>query len=312
MLTSDTNIEGLIYNIQGYSIHDGPGIRTTVFMKGCPLRCKWCANPESMTHFPEILHFKGKCVKCYRCIEMCPYGAISIPKEGEFISINREACVDCKEYLCAKGCYQGALEIAGNYITAEELLKEVKKDSLFYRNSGGGVTLSGGEPLSQYGFTLQFLKGCREKGIHTTLDTSGYAPWETLREILDSTDLVFYDIKHMNPAVHKELTGVSNEQILKNLEASLNLDKVPIIIRIPVIPGHNDSKENAEATARFVKELGAKEVNLLPYHRLATGKYTGLGRKYPLGEDILPPGDAEMEKIKSIYESYNLCCSIGG
>jgi pyruvate formate lyase activating enzyme len=312
VLTSDTNNKGLIFNIQGYSIHDGPGIRTTVFMKGCPLRCKWCANPESMNPFSEVSHTYEKCVKCYRCIEICPYGAISIPKEGEFISINRAVCVDCKEYLCAKGCYQGALEIVGSYITAEELLNEVKKDSLFYRNSGGGVTLSGGSPLSQSGFALQFLKGCREKGIHTTLDTAGYAPWETLREILDYTDLVLYDIKHMNPAVHEELTGVSNEQTLKNLEASLSLNKVSIVIRIPVIPGYNDSKENTEATARFVKELGAKEVNLLPYHRLAISKYARLGREYPLGEDILPPSNAEMEKIKNIYESYNLCCSIGG
>lgn len=281
-------------------------------MKGCPLRCKWCANPESMNPFPEVLHRHERCIKCYRCVEICPYGAISIPKEGGFIRINREVCVDCKEYLCTKECYQGALEIVGSYISVEELLNEVKKDSLFYRNSGGGVTLSGGSPLSQPRFTLQFLKGCREKGIHTTLDTDGYAPWETLREILDYTDLVLYDIKHMNPAVHEELTGVSNEQTLMNLEASFSLNKVPIVIRIPVIPGHNDSIENAEATARFIKEVRAKEVNLLPYHRLAISKYSRLGRNYPLGEDILPPSHAEMEKIKSVYESYDLYCSIGG
>ena len=308
---SGVNIKGLIFNIQGYSIHDGPGIRTTVFMKGCPLRCKWCSNPESMNYFPEIIYIKGKCVKCYRCVEICPYDAISIPKKGEFIRINRKVCMDCREHLCAKACYQGALEISGNYMTVEELLQEVIKDSLFYRNSGGGVTLSGGEALTQYEFALQFFKGCREKGIHTVLDTSGYAPWKTMRGILNYTDIVYFDIKHMDPAVHKKLTGKSNKHILKNLEETVKLAKVPVIIRIPVIPGHNDSKENMEDTAKFVKKLGVKEVNLLSYHRLGMGKYTGLGRKYPLGEDIVPPSDTEMEKIKSIYESYNLCCSTG-
>jgi len=312
MLTKETDMKGLIFNIQGYSIHDGPGLRTTVFMKKCPLRCKWCSNPESMNNFPEIFHIKEKCVKCYHCMDICPYGAISVPKEGEFISINRGACADCKESPCVKECYQRALEIVGRYITAEELLNEVEKDALFYRNSGGGVTLSGGEPTSQHEFALQFLKGCKDKYIHTTLDTTGYAHWETLRELLDYTDLVLYDIKHMNSSLHKELTGVYNEQILENLEAILDLAKVPVVVRIPLIPGQNNSKENMEATARFLKKVGAKEVNLMPYHRLGMGKYKQLGRTYPLEKDILPPDNAEMENIKRIYESYDLCCSIGG
>ncbi|MDY6972980.1 MAG: glycyl-radical enzyme activating protein [Thermodesulfobacteriota bacterium] len=308
---SGESIKGLIYNIQGYSIHDGPGIRTTVFMKGCPLKCKWCSNPESTNAFPEILHIQGKCVKCYRCAETCTYGAISIPRKGEFIRINRAVCSECQEHLCAKGCFQGALEIAGRYITQDELLQEVLKDSLFYRNSGGGVTLSGGEALYQHEFAFQFLKKCGEKGIHTVLDTSGQAPWEIIRDILNYTDIVFFDVKHMDPAVHKRLTGVSNEQILKNLEATALLAIVPIIIRIPVIPGHNDSKKNMEDTARFIRKLGIKEVNLLPYHRLGMSKYKGLGRKYPLGEDIIPPNDTDMERIRGIFVSYNLRCSMG-
>ena len=310
--TSDTDNKGLVYNIQGYSIHDGPGIRTTVFMKGCPLNCKWCANPESINDFPEILYNKEKCVKCYRCVEICPHGAVTFPGKGEFISIDREICKDCLEHTCVKECYQGALEIAGSYMTTEELLKEVGKDLIFYRNSGGGVTLSGGDPTAQPEFALQIFKGCKKKGIHTALDTCGYVPWEILKDILEYTDLLLYDIKHMDPDIHTDMTGVSNELILQNLEAVFSAAKVPTNIRVPVIPGYNNSKENIKATARFVKELGANKVNILPYHRLGMGKYARLGRKYPLEENIQPPGNTEMEEIKNIIETYGLGCSIGG
>lgn len=304
-------MKALIFNIQGYSIHDGPGIRTTVFFKGCPLNCIWCANPESINNFPEVLFTESKCVKCYHCKEICPHSAITIPEERGYIHINREICINCKEYVCAKECYQRAIEIAGYDITCDNLLKEVEKDSLFYTNSGGGITLSGGEPLYQYEFTLQFLQNIKGKGFHITLDTSGFISWEKFRPILEFTDLILYDLKHIDPTVHKKLTGVSNEQILMNLEKILTLTNVPVIIRYPVIPGYNDSKENVDAMINFVKALEIKEVNLLPYHRLGKSKYERLGKKSSFIDEIQSPSTSQLEEMKKYVESFHIRCLIG-
>lgn len=312
MSTNNNEIKGLVFNIQGYSIHDGPGIRTTVFMKGCPLRCKWCANPESINAVPEILYNREKCIKCYCCVKACPHGAVSIPEEGEHIHINREICVDCEKHLCTKKCYQEALKTAGMVMTLEDLFKDIEKDLLFYRTSGGGVTLSGGEPSNQYKFASEFFKRCKEKGIHTVLDTTGFAPWERLQEILKFTDLVLYDIKHMDSDVHKKLTGVGNEKILENLKRIFSSTSIPATIRVPVIPGLNNSKENFHAIATFIKNLGAKEVNILPYHRMGTEKYAKLGKKHLLAEDIQSPEKKEMEDIKEVFESYGLNTTVGG
>jgi glycyl-radical enzyme activating protein family len=309
---NNISVKGLIFDIQGFAVHDGPGIRTTVFMKGCPLKCKWCANPESQKFVPEIFHTGSRCVNCGRCIEACPECAVSFQENGRNIGINRAACDNCSGHACVSGCYQGAMELAGRYMSVDELMAEVVRDDLFYRNSGGGVTLCGGEPLSQPEFTLQFLKKCKEEGIHTNLDTCGYAPWEAFSKILEYTDMVYYDIKSMDPEVHKELTGVSNELILKNLGLVLKQTNIPVYIRIPVIPRYNDSKENMGATAQFIRQAGAKQVNILPYHRLGVSKYKRLGKEYPLNENVIAPSDAAMKEIKSIFDSYNLCCKVGG
>lgn len=298
-------MKGLIFNIQHYSIHDGPGIRTTVFLKGCPLRCIWCSNPEGQEMAPEVLYNKNRCSKCYQCIDVCPHGAISVAQDG-FITINRYICNRCKEHMCVSACDEGALQLVGQFITVEELMQEVQKDILFYRNSNGGVTLSGGEPTSQPQFTSELFKKCKEKGIHTVLDTCGYTSWESLKRVLEYTDLVLYDIKHIEPEKHKKFTGVSNEIILKNAQAIFNNTNVYTIIRIPIIPKYNDSKQNMNAIARFVKEIGGKEVNLLPYHKLGMGKYERLSMNYSVRTQT--PTKETLEEIKAVFESQGLRC----
>ncbi len=299
-------MKGLIFNIQRYSIQDGPGIRTTVFMKGCPLKCIWCANPEGQKPVPEILYDKNKCNKCYQCVNACLHGAISIFQDG-FIDINRRICKRCKKYPCIDACEEEALKLVGKFVTIEELMQEVEKDSLFYRNSNGGVTLSGGEPTKQFEFILEFFKRCKEKGIHTILDTCGYTSWGSLKKILEYIDLVLYDIKHIDSEKHKKFTGVSNEIILSNAKALLD-NNIKTIFRIPIIPGYNDEKENIETIARFLKEIGGKEVNLLPYHRLGIKKYEKLGINYSL--KIQSPTKRSLEEIKAIFKEKGLKCLI--
>lgn len=306
----NSEMKGLIFNIQGFSIQDGPGIRTVVFLKGCPLKCTWCSNPESQTVSRDILHIRTKCVKCYQCIGQCPYGSITVPQKGDFISINHQSCAECIDHPCIKGCYQSALENVGTAMTVAEVVEKIIADEIFYQNSGGGVTLSGGEALMQAEFCTELFKECQDRYVHTAIETCGYAPWEKLKSLLKYTDLVLYDLKHMDPTIHKELTGVSNELILKNLEAVFSLAKVPTIIRVPVIPEANDSDENIIATARFMNKVGAKEVNIMAYHRLGTGKYAGLGREYPLGMDVIAPTNERMNEIKSIFEAHHLICTI--
>lgn len=298
----------LIFNIQRFSIHDGPGIRTTVFLKGCSLRCPWCHNPESINPFPEITYNESKCIKCDNCLELCPVEAISPSQNG--ISIDRKKCDGCGK--CVEICYSGALELCGKYRKIEEIMAEVKRDIPFYKNSNGGVTASGGEPLAQANFVANFFKQAREEGIHTALDTSGYAEWTTFRKVLNNADLVLYDVKTMDPKRHKTLTGVSNDLILANLEKTCR-EGIPIFIRIPVIPKYNfvNVEEDAKKIADFLHGLdGVKRVDLLPFHRLGKSKYLMLGRNYIV--DIKPPDKEYVERIKKILESNGLKVSIGG
>jgi pyruvate formate lyase activating enzyme len=298
---------GLIYNIQRYSIHDGPGIRTTIFLKGCPLKCLWCQNPESLKNFPEVGYSQLRCAKDYACVKACTRKAIRIVKEGYPIQIERKFCRTCREYNCVGACHNKALRVIGEYRTVEYAFNEIEQDALFYRNSNGGVTLSGGEPLNQPLFTLNLLKECKERGFHTALDTSGYADWAILREILPYVDLVLYDIKCFNRDDHLKFTGVSNETILQNLKSiTLEMD-TPIIARIPVIPSYNDTEENITETVKFLKEIGIEEVNLLPYHKLGTGKYKIVGKRYLLKE-IEVPGEDHLYHLKRLIESYGLRC----
>ena len=301
-------MEGLVYNIGRFAIHDGPGIRTLVYMKGCPLRCLWCSSPQSHKMAPEILHNEVHCKRCGHCRETCSVGAITLSEEGN-IKIDRVLCTLCGQ--CVEECPNQALEVVGNYMTVEEVFQEVKKDCPFYRRSNGGVTIGGGEPTMQHEFVLEFLKRCKQQYIDTAIETCGYVKWEHLGKLLEYVDLVYFDIKHMDAVVHKELTGVSNELILENARRSSALH--PMIIRIPVVPGCNNSDDNILATAAFAAELGEnlKRVELLPYHKFGVPTYRRIGKEYKLGY-IEPPNDGHMKRLKGIVESSGVRAQIGG
>ncbi|MFX1451911.1 MAG: glycyl-radical enzyme activating protein [Promethearchaeota archaeon] len=297
---------GTIFNIQRYCIHDGPGIRTLVFFKGCPLRCLWCSNPESQELSPEILFSSNKCIGCGKCAEVCPENAIIKSTDKR---INRDKCNLCLK--CIETCYAEALEVAGKKMTLEEVVKEVEKDRPFYEKSNGGITVSGGEPLMQPKFLKALLKECKSRGINTAIETCGYANWSTFEEILEYLDLILMDLKHINTDSHKELTGKSNEIILENIKKISELKK-PIIIRYPLIPGYNDSIETVNKIGKFVQNLeGVNEINIIPFHRLGESKYEKLDREWTMHE-VEPPTTERLEEIKKILESYGLKVKIGG
>ena len=301
--------KGVIFNVQHYSIHDGPGIRTTVFMKGCALRCLWCQNPESQSTRPELFFDSEQCKGCGTCVQACPEGAIELYDGRSWT--NRKLCMGAGK--CAEVCPHEARNVMGRYVTAEEIFKQVAGDAIFYQRSGGGVTLSGGEPLAQPRFAMSLLKLCKDASIHTALDTCGYAPWDMVRQVLDYVDLVLYDFKHMDPVEHEKCTGVSNDLILDNARKIHHELSIPILARVPIIPGYNDSVENIEATARFIAtELGNSiKVHLLPYHRLGETKYERL-EKPGKSVSIEPPSEERMLGLKEIVESVGLTAYIGG
>lgn len=297
---------GMIFNIQRYSVQDGPGVRTTVFVKGCPLRCLWCSNPESQRAYPQVSHRNTLCTKCGRCLEACPKDAISLSQAG--IRINRSKCDNCGR--CVPVCYPGAIEVLGREVTVDEVVAEARKDVLFYRNSGGGVTVSGGEPLAQPDFVSAVLRRCQDDGLHTTVDTCGYAPPEALTKVLGYTDLVLFDVKHLQEEPHRMATGVSNRRILANALAVARAG-VSMIMRLPLIPDINDSEDNVRGTARFAQELGVRRLDLLPYHRFGISKYTNLDRRYRLDGHTSPP-DEDVQRLKDMLETMGMECQIGG
>ncbi|MFO8102000.1 MAG: glycyl-radical enzyme activating protein [Dehalococcoidia bacterium] len=294
-------LKAWIFDIQRYSINDGPGIRTTVFFKGCPLRCLWCDNPESQSRLPQLFYFKSLCARCHRCISVCPNEAISVGPDDEVIT-DRSKCKACG--ACTVVCPKEARVITGKLMTLDEVLNIIKQDTPFYRNSGGGMTASGGEAAAQPEFLIELLKRCRENGIHTTLDTTGYVPPETMERILEHTDLVLMDIKHLDPVRHEEITGVSNDIILQNARKIAEIGK-PMWIRFPLIPGCTDSDGNVDATADFVLSLKLNRIDILPYHRMGMGKYERLGMEYPLAE-VPPYPEEQQEKVRTRLESKGL------
>jgi len=302
-------MKGLVFNIQKYSIHDGPGIRTLVFLKGCPLRCLWCSNPESQNPEMELNYDPAMCTSCHACVSACPTGAI---KKGltaqRGIVIDRQKCNACGK--CVAVCPSGALTFYGRWMSAKQVVAEVEKDMPFYRRSGGGVTLSGGEPLLQPDFAGEILAGCKHAGIHTAVETAGAVPWDKVEKVLKYTDMVLYDIKVMDPARHKAFTGISNELILENA-VKIAKTGVQMLIRTPVVPCYTDDMQNLIQIAEFAAGLGRiREIHLLPYHSYGAGKYQRLGRRYVLS-DVLPPDKKQMEGIKNEIEKYGLKVVIG-
>ena len=300
--------KGFIYGLERFAIHDGPGIRTLIYMKGCPLKCMWCSSPQTQKSKPEILYNEVNCKLCGRCVEVCPIGGITI-SANDGLKIERELCTSC--YECIEICLNQGLTLIGKYVTVEELFQDVDKDSPFYRRSNGGVTVGGGEPTMQLDFVTAFLKRCKQIYINTAIETCGYVKWDGMEDLLKYVDLVYIDIKHMDPTVHKELTGVSNELILENAKKISAIK--PMIIRIPVIPGCNDSEENITATARFASNLGEnlKRIDLLPYHKFGTQTYIRIGMEYKL-TDVESPSDDHMIRFKEIVESFGVKAQIGG
>ena len=297
-----TEPSATIFNIQRYSIDDGPGIRTIVFLKGCPLRCLWCCNPESQHPQPEVTHNATLCVQCGRCAAACPNGAIRMTETGPVI--DREKCVGCG--TCAEACIPGAMKRIGDARTVSDVYRIAYKDAAFYQESGGGVTVSGGEPLMHIDFVCELFRRCHEDGINTAVETCGMVPREALERVMPLTDLFLYDIKQMDSARHKELTGVGNEQIQDNL-AWLVSQGANILIRLPLIPGMNDADADMRAVCARMKALGLTHAELMPYHNYGMGKYEQLGLEYSLTA-LQKHSQARLKEIHDIFEADGIEC----
>jgi pyruvate formate lyase activating enzyme len=267
-----TSLTGRVFDVQRFSLHDGPGIRTVVFFKGCPLRCAWCANPESQRAAPQIAWFQNLCAGCGRCVEACPEGAVTMDS-GRPLT-DRRLCTACG--ACAEACSRGARRLMGREMTVDDVVAAVRRDAPFYRRSGGGITFSGGEPLSQPEFLLECLRRTRRLGYHTAVETCGHARWGDLAAAADVADLFLFDLKHIDPVRHERLTGVGNRLILESLEKLLETG-AEVKVRVPVIPGANDDPESVAALAEFVAcHPAIRKVDLLPYHSLGLHKYEAL------------------------------------
>ncbi|MTJ80188.1 MAG: glycyl-radical enzyme activating protein [Telmatospirillum sp.] len=300
---------GLIFDIQGHSVHDGPGTRTTVFMSGCPLQCVWCCNPEGLFRHPVMMYRESKCKCCGDCIRACPHGAARVV-DGK-LTHDRSLCDDCETFDCVTACLNEASVTSGRYYTQDELMRILLRDQQYW-GKHGGVTFSGGEPLLQRSFITAVLAECKRHGMHVGVETTSCLPTDYYLDVMRSVDWVFTDIKHMDPAVHHRLTGQDNTLLLTNiarLAALPDWDGV-IMPRIPIIPGLNDGTENLLATVRFIKSIGLDAVNILPFHRLGESKYRQLGRRYAF-VDQSPPPDEHMAALKSLVTAEGVICLVG-
>ncbi len=299
---------GTVLNIQFFNLHDGDGVRTLAFLKGCPLKCRWCSNPESINSGYELGLNRTLCNQCGKCLEICEENALFYDDVG-ILQVDRERCNVCGK--CIPACFTDALTVYGKQMSAQEVFEELRRDEIFYQGTGGGVTISGGEPLNQPKFLGTILKLCQEAGIHTCFETSGFARPEVLAAVLPFVDHILFDLKHMDSAVHKELTGQENEIILNNARTVAD-SGIPVLFRIPLIPGLNDSQENIRQTAQFIAGLGKESVQgveLMPYHRMGTGKYEALDKLYIM-DGVKPPDPANVESSRKQIEDLGLKCTI--
>lgn len=298
---------GRIFDIQRYAVHDGPGIRTLVFLKGCPLRCPWCCNPESQKFRPELKRSSLRCRACGSCADACPEGL-----DPAAAGFDGDACETCTAWTCATACPQAALVRVGARMTAAEVVAEVAKDRAFYENSGGGVTLSGGEPLAQPQFAREILRLCDDLGIRTALETCGFAATETVREIEPLVDLILFDLKLADPRRHVEVLGAPLAPILENLRFLASKRNPDIVIRIPLVPGYTDDSENLDALAELVAGLGLTRVELEPYHALGEAKYRETGRRLDpslCGAAVSP---TRIEEAVALFRGRGLTCTVEG
>lgn len=295
---------GYVFNIQQFSIHDGPGIRTILFLKGCPLRCHWCSNPESQAFYPEVAFNEKKCIgraACGRCITACATGALD-GKAAQAPVLRRAQCSRC--LACVGHCPSGALAVFGQLRRVEELLDIVEADSAFYARSGGGLTLSGGEPLAQPDFALALLKEAKRRRINTAVETTGYVPWDVLAKAASLLDTIIYDIKCLDEETHRTGTGVSNQLILANFARLCEVfPDLPKLVRTPVIPGFNDDEQTISEIAALLHGKPGVTYELLPYHRLGQSKYEALGREYPLGQRVLD--EVRLRRLRELAEFVN-------
>jgi pyruvate formate lyase activating enzyme len=299
-------VQGSVYNIQRFCMHDGPGIRTTVFFKGCPLRCRWCHNPEGQSARNEVSFHSSLCHHCFACREACPEQAIIDEPERR---VDRDRCTLCLR--CVEACPYGGLTTVGASLSLHSLLDEVQRDAVFYRRSGGGVTASGGEPLTQYQAVQELFALCHNLGIRTALDTCGYVPWKVMASIEPLVDLFLYDLKCASPEKHREWTGVGNDLILENLRRLCKTRGKHVRIRIPLIPGFNDDRAELSAMAALVSQLPVQMVDVLPYHSFAQAKYRALDMDYSLaGKDDL--GHEEAERSAQLFRDLGKTVTVGG
>jgi pyruvate formate lyase activating enzyme len=297
-------VKGVLFDIQHYAVHDGPGIRTLVFLKGCRLSCAWCSNPESQRGEPELRQLLARCKACLRCAHACPTDAITTPAGTP--QLDREHCESCTSRACVEACPEHALAVSGREWSVDDVVARVAKDVDFYRNSGGGVTVSGGEPFVQAEFLLAALKRCRALGIHTAVETCGHADRHDITTAEPLVDLFLYDLKVADPARHHELTGADNALVLDNLRLLARRDPGKIVIRVPIVPAFTDDRANIEAIARLARELGIARVELCPYHPLGRGKYGELGRPEPI--DPPQPMPDALAHIADVFESHGVRC----
>jgi pyruvate formate lyase activating enzyme len=301
---------GLVSDFQRFSIHDGPGIRTIVFLKGCPLRCLWCQNPENVRFGPELLYIASNCIGCHKCVEVCPNHCLEVSTEHGIV-LDRRRCALPQCGACQRVCYANALTICGRHLSVPEVMGEVELDREFYERSGGGVTFSGGEPFAQPRFLAALAREAKDRGLHTAVETCGQADWEAMAPGLAHMDLVLFDIKHMDAAAHLRLTGQSNARILENLRAVDALG-VPVRLRLPLVPGQNDSEENLGRTAALAAGLtNLESLDVLPYHRMGEPKWRQLDRDYPL-HGLSPHGREEVRRLADILRTFPIPVGIGG